>query len=185
VKTEGPTRGLTPPPPPAPALAHGREAAYAACDASVSICVRIGARVSASDRRAATGSPSEYEEDHFIPLELGGAPRNPKNLWPEPRSQSKLSDPLETKLKRQSARGSSNSRRHALRYGSSRTRRVNRRVGRKRLPPLRPFSAQSGAKGFVRIALGAILSARGDFRSLGAVYEVMRRRDESQQAAEH
>ena len=27
-----------------------------------------------------TGSPSNYEEDHFIPLELGGAPRNPKNL---------------------------------------------------------------------------------------------------------
>jgi hypothetical protein len=47
-----------------------------------------------------TGSPSEYEEDHFIPLELGGAPTNPKNLWPEPRSQSKLSDPLETRLKR-------------------------------------------------------------------------------------
>jgi hypothetical protein len=46
-----------------------------------------------------TGSPSEYEEDHFIPLELGGAPRNPKNLWPEPHSQSKLSDPLETSLK--------------------------------------------------------------------------------------
>jgi hypothetical protein len=71
----------------------------------VSICVRIGARVSASDRRAATGSPSEYEEDHFIPLELGGAPRNPKNLWPEPRSQSKLSDPPETKLKRQVCKG--------------------------------------------------------------------------------
>jgi hypothetical protein len=47
-----------------------------------------------------TGSPSEYEEDHFIPLELGGAPRNPKNLWPEPRSQATLSDPLETSLKR-------------------------------------------------------------------------------------
>ena len=47
-----------------------------------------------------TGSPSAFEEDHFIPLELGGAPRNPKNLWPEPRSQSKLSDPLETQLKR-------------------------------------------------------------------------------------
>jgi hypothetical protein len=31
------------------------------------------------------GSPSLYEEDHLIPLELGGAPRNPKNLWPEPR----------------------------------------------------------------------------------------------------
>ena len=47
-----------------------------------------------------TGSSSEYEEDHFIPLELGGAPRNPKNLWPEPHSQSKLSDPLENQLKR-------------------------------------------------------------------------------------
>jgi hypothetical protein len=52
-----------------------------------------------------TGSPSEYEEDHFIPLELGGAPRNPKNLWPEPRSQSKLSDPLENTLKRKVCRG--------------------------------------------------------------------------------
>ena len=52
-----------------------------------------------------TDSPSGYEEDHFIPLELGGAIRNPKNLWPEPRSQSKLSDPLETKLKRQVCRG--------------------------------------------------------------------------------
>jgi hypothetical protein len=52
-----------------------------------------------------TNLPSRYEEDHFIPLELGGAVRNPKNLWPEPRSQSKLSDPLETKLKRQVCRG--------------------------------------------------------------------------------
>jgi hypothetical protein len=48
-----------------------------------------------------SGSPSLYEEDHLIPLELGGAPRNPKNLWPEPRTQSRVCDPLETKLKRQ------------------------------------------------------------------------------------
>ncbi len=52
-----------------------------------------------------TGSPADYEEDHFIPLELGGAPRNPKNLWPEPHSQSKLSDPLETQLKRKVCKG--------------------------------------------------------------------------------
>ena len=52
-----------------------------------------------------TGSPSEYEEDHLIPLELGGVPRNPKNLWPEPRAQSKLSDPLETQLKRKVCKG--------------------------------------------------------------------------------
>jgi hypothetical protein len=26
----------------------------------------------------------DYEEDHFIPLELGGNPTDPQNLWPEP-----------------------------------------------------------------------------------------------------
>jgi len=26
----------------------------------------------------------DYEEDHYIPLELGGNPTDPKNLWPEP-----------------------------------------------------------------------------------------------------
>jgi hypothetical protein len=29
-------------------------------------------------------SPSNYELDHLIPLELGGAPDDIKNLWPEP-----------------------------------------------------------------------------------------------------
>jgi hypothetical protein len=31
-------------------------------------------------------SPSHYEEDHLVPLELGGAPRDPRNLWPEPNA---------------------------------------------------------------------------------------------------
>jgi hypothetical protein len=30
----------------------------------------------------------DYEEDHFIPLELGGSPTDPKNLWPEPLEAS-------------------------------------------------------------------------------------------------
>jgi hypothetical protein len=30
----------------------------------------------------------DYEEDHFIPLELGGNPTDPKNLWPEPYGAS-------------------------------------------------------------------------------------------------
>jgi hypothetical protein len=30
----------------------------------------------------------DYEEDHFIPLELGGNPTDPKNLWPEPFNTS-------------------------------------------------------------------------------------------------
>ncbi len=34
-----------------------------------------------ADRRLA-----DYEEDHLVPLEIGGAPRDPANLWPEPRT---------------------------------------------------------------------------------------------------
>lgn len=30
--------------------------------------------------------PSHYEEDHLIPLELGGSPGDAKNLWPEPEA---------------------------------------------------------------------------------------------------
>jgi len=29
-------------------------------------------------------NPTDYEEDHLIPLELGGHPTDPINLWPEP-----------------------------------------------------------------------------------------------------
>jgi hypothetical protein len=29
---------------------------------------------------------SDYEEDHFLPLELGGSPTSPLNLWPEPHA---------------------------------------------------------------------------------------------------
>jgi hypothetical protein len=45
---------------------------------------------------------SDYEEDHFIPLELGGSPRDPGNLWPEPRAGSPNSyskDSVENRLK--------------------------------------------------------------------------------------
>lgn len=30
------------------------------------------------------GKPSDYEEDHRVPLELGGNPTDERNLWPEP-----------------------------------------------------------------------------------------------------
>ena len=29
-------------------------------------------------------NPRNYEEDHLIPLSLGGAPDDPRNLWPQP-----------------------------------------------------------------------------------------------------
>ncbi len=33
-----------------------------------------------------SGRISAYAEDHLVPLELGGDPRSPANLWPEPRA---------------------------------------------------------------------------------------------------
>ncbi|GAA1253887.1 hypothetical protein GCM10009665_50700 [Kitasatospora nipponensis] len=49
---------------------------------------------------------SDYEEDHFIPLELGGSPTSPLNLWPEPHysvgggGTSSGKDSVENALKR-------------------------------------------------------------------------------------
>lgn len=31
------------------------------------------------------GPVHDYEEDHLVPLSIGGSPRDPANLWPEPR----------------------------------------------------------------------------------------------------
>jgi hypothetical protein len=33
-----------------------------------------------------SGRVRDYEEDHLVPLSIGGAPRDPANLWPQPRS---------------------------------------------------------------------------------------------------
>lgn len=30
-------------------------------------------------------NPGHYEEDHLVALSIGGAPDDPRNLWPEPR----------------------------------------------------------------------------------------------------
>ena len=45
-----------------------------------------------------TGTAADYEEDHFISLELGGAPADPKNLWPERRPQADRVDGIENDL---------------------------------------------------------------------------------------
>ena len=42
-----------------------------------------------------TGSPAHFEEDHLIPLALGGAPRHPQNLWPEPHPSPNEKDTVE------------------------------------------------------------------------------------------
>jgi hypothetical protein len=49
--------------------------------------------------------PVALEEDHFISLELGGAPYAKKNVWPEPHAQSAKSDPKENAWHSSSAAG--------------------------------------------------------------------------------
>ena len=45
-----------------------------------------------------TGSMSDYQEDHFISLELGGNPTDPRNLWPEPYPRASQMDQTENQL---------------------------------------------------------------------------------------
>ena len=44
------------------------------------------------------GSPSDYQEDHLISLELGGHPTDPRNLWPEPYPRASAVDSIENSL---------------------------------------------------------------------------------------
>lgn len=44
--------------------------------------------------------PSAFELDHLISLELGGAPRDPDNLWPEPGGTPNSKDHVENELLR-------------------------------------------------------------------------------------
>ena len=58
-----------------------------------------------------SSGPSGYEYDHLVPLELGGAVNDPRNLWPEPDYPSRAGfylnpkDHLERALNRLVCRG--------------------------------------------------------------------------------
>jgi hypothetical protein len=45
-----------------------------------------------------SGSPSDYQEDHLVSLELGGHPTDPRNLWPEPYPRASEVDRIENEL---------------------------------------------------------------------------------------
>ena len=52
-----------------------------------------------------TGSPTAYQEDHLISLELGGDPTDPRNLWPEPYPRASQVDRVENDLNAQVCAG--------------------------------------------------------------------------------
>jgi hypothetical protein len=76
------------------------------CRRGYSRSVRPPESVTARQKRASmaaygdTGSAHDYEYDHLISLELGGAPDDTRNLWPEPGASPNLKDRLENALHR-------------------------------------------------------------------------------------
>jgi hypothetical protein len=46
-----------------------------------------------------------YEYDHFVPLELGGASNDPRNLWPEPGGSPNPKDAVENELRQEVCNG--------------------------------------------------------------------------------
>jgi hypothetical protein len=44
------------------------------------------------------GGMHDYQEDHLVPLDLGGAPWDPQNLWPQPWREAAMKDELEIAL---------------------------------------------------------------------------------------
>jgi hypothetical protein len=52
-----------------------------------------------------TGDLGDFQEDHLISLELGGDPRDPRNLWPEPYPRAAEVDQIENDLNAQVCSG--------------------------------------------------------------------------------
>jgi len=82
------------------------------CRPGYSSSVRPPESVTAPEKRASmraygdTGSPRQYEYDHLISLELGGAPNDLRNLWPEPGASPNPKDRLENRLHKLVCNGS-------------------------------------------------------------------------------
>ncbi len=68
--------------------------------------VRPAESVTESEKRASMSAYGDtrpiydYEYDHFVPLELGGATNAPANLWPEPGASPNPKDHVEDELNR-------------------------------------------------------------------------------------
>jgi hypothetical protein len=68
--------------------------------------VRPSTRVTDPEKRASmasygdSDSPSDYEYDHLVSLELGGAVNDARNLWPEPHPSPNPKDSVESALHR-------------------------------------------------------------------------------------
>ena len=74
------------------------------CVAGYTKSIRPSSSITGSEKRASMSSygdmnsPSAYEYDHLVSLELGGAANDARNLWPEPGGSPNPKDRLENRL---------------------------------------------------------------------------------------
>jgi hypothetical protein len=74
------------------------------CRSGYSESVRPPESVTEVEKRASLVSYGDhrplhyYEYDHLVSLELGGAPNDARNLWPEPGASPNVKDSLESRL---------------------------------------------------------------------------------------
>jgi hypothetical protein len=82
------------------------------CRSGYTRTVRPPESITSREKRASMAaygdgsSTSDYEYDHLVPLELGGAPNDARNLWPEPGGAPNPKDGLENRLHRLVCAGS-------------------------------------------------------------------------------
>jgi hypothetical protein len=75
------------------------------CRSGWTSTVRPSESITEAEKRASMAAygdrrrRSYYEYDHLVPLELGGATNDPRNLWPEPGGSPNAKDSLEDALK--------------------------------------------------------------------------------------
>ena len=83
-----------------------RDLAQTICRAGYSESVRPPESVTEAEKRASLAAYGDhrplhlYEYDHLVALELGGAPNDARNLWPEPGLVPNPKDSLENRLHR-------------------------------------------------------------------------------------
>jgi excalibur calcium-binding domain-containing protein len=76
------------------------------CTIGYTKTVRPPERITAKEKLASmaaytdSGSPGDFEYDHLVSLELGGAANDPRNLWPEPGGSPNPKDAIENALHR-------------------------------------------------------------------------------------
>lgn len=76
------------------------------CVSGWTATVRPPESITESEKRASIaaygdrGSIRDYEYDHLVPLELGGAVNDSRNLWPEPGGSPNPKDSVENALRR-------------------------------------------------------------------------------------